>query len=687
MARLMSTGGVRLRWLGILIAFALVPLMAVGFISLFEMNQASNDVQHQILNLSTSLNRSALMAAPDDADQVQLAAAKALQFDEFFKRIKADSKLVAGQSLLKSDNDSCKPPGIWIAPIGSNQTNPMKRAETIRSLCAPARMMETLSEADPSLLLSYVGTEDGVLVTWPLANETLSNAAPFGYKDTPEYVAARERNETIWTGPFVDEKGLHDISITTPIFQGDDFFGVVRMDISLETLSQDLSSMKGRGYPFIIDSSGRFVMRPQTKPTGAIKPLLDSESLMDANSTEAKALVARMLKGKPGSYVIGVNGRDCYVAYAPIKTLGWSFGIAYPAEEMSLPARFIDSGIRDVAKSATEGLSDAYKTTMSSALLIFVLAASFALASGIFLLRRIDREIDDLTAAAKKISRGEFDVEVKPSGELSRLAMAFNEMAGGLKDYAFRLEGDAEARGGSGKEMAFLKGIKSSLVPGEILQPEGYEISARFMPSEKSGFDLYDVMDAGSENKMALTMAGVGGDGLKAAMLAMMARVLIRASPDKREPIKAISELNTQIIQHAQGMNLACFYALLDPEEGTLEYVNAGFNPPFIVDGGGMVDTLGGGGLALGMLEKMELKIEKIPIQQDDVLVVYSSGMTDAANGFRKQFGIERLINTVISNRNLSASEIIERVLRELGDFLKNQPIESDITLMIIKRT
>ncbi|OPY48568.1 MAG: Stage II sporulation protein E (SpoIIE) [Methanosaeta sp. PtaU1.Bin060] len=683
----MSTGGVRLRWLGILIAFALVPLMAVGFISLFEMNQASNDVQHQILNLSTSLNRSALMAAPDDADQVQLAAAKALQFDEFFKRIKADSKLVAGQSLLKSDNDSCKPPGIWIAPIGSNQTNPMKRAETIRSLCAPARMMETLSEADPFLLLSYVGTEDGVLVTWPLANETLSNAAPFGYKDTPEYVAARERNETIWTGPFVDEKGLHDISITTPIFQGDDFFGVVRMDISLETLSQDLSSMKGRGYPFIIDSSGRFVMRPQTKPTGAIKPLLDSESLMDANSTEAKALVARMLKGKPGSYVIGVNGRDCYVAYAPIKTLGWSFGIAYPAEEMSLPARFIDSGIRDVAKSATEGLSDAYKTTMSSALLIFVLAASFALASGIFLLRRIDREIDDLTAAAKKISRGEFDVEVKPSGELSRLAMAFNEMAGGLKDYAFRLEGDAEARGGSGKEMAFLKGIKSSLVPGEILQPEGYEISARFMPSEKSGFDLYDVMDAGSENKMALTMAGVGGDGLKAAMLAMMARVLIRASPDKREPIKAISELNTQIIQHAQGMNLACFYALLDPEEGTLEYVNAGFNPPFIVDGGGMVDTLGGGGLALGMLEKMELKIEKIPIQQDDVLVVYSSGMTDAANGFRKQFGIERLINTVISNRNLSASEIIESVLRELGDFLKNQPIESDITLMIIKRT
>lgn len=673
-----------MRWLGILIAFALVPLIAVGFISLFEMNQASNDVQSRILNLSTSLNRSALMVAPDDADQVQLAMAKALQFDAFFKHIKADSEIVASQSVLKSDNDSCKPPGIWIAPIGSNQTNPMKRSETIRSLCAPARMMQTLSETDPSLLLSYVGTEDGVLVTWPLINETLSNSAPFGYKDTPEYAAAKEKNETIWTGPFADEKGLHDITITTPIFQRNDFFGVVRMDVSLEPIFQDLSAMRGRGYPFIIDQSGRFVMRPQTKPTGALKALLDSDSLMEANSTEAKALVVKMLQGKPGSSVIGLSGGDCYVAYAPIEALGWSFGIAYPAEEMSLPARFIDSGIRDVARSATEGLSDAYKTTMSSALLIFALTASFALGSGILLFRRIDGEIGTLTAAAEKISRGEFDVEVKPTGELSRLSVAFNEMARDLKDYAFRLEGDAEERGGSGKEMAFLMGIKSGLVPRDILPAEGYEISARSLPSEKSGFDLYDVIDAG--NKKVLTMAGVGGDGLKAAMLAMMARVLIRASPDKREPIKAISELNTQIIQHAQGMNLACFYALLDPVEGTLEYVNAGFNPPFIVDGGGMVDTLGGSGLALGMLEKMELKIEKIPIQPGDVLVVYSSGMTDAANGFEKQFGIERLINTVISSRALFASEIIEIVLKELEDFLKNQPMKSDVTLMIIKR-
>lgn len=674
-----------MKWLGILIAFALIPMMAVGIISLVEMNQASDDVQNRILNLSTALNRSALAVAPGDADQVQLALAKALQFDEFFERIKADGELVASNAALKSDNYSCTPPGIWIAPIGSNQTTSAKRAATIRSLCTPARIMRTLSRAETSLMLSYIGTEDGVLVTWPYINETLGNTAPFGYRETPEYAAARKEKKTIWTGPHVDENGQSDITITTPIYQGDDFLGITGMDVSLESIYKDLSSMRGRGYPFIIDQSGRFVMRPQALSAGALKDLFDSDSLMEANSTEAKELVRSMLQGKPGSSVIGLNGQDSYVAFAPITTLGWSFGIAYPAEEMSVPARFIDSGVRDVAKSATHGLSDAYRTTMSSALLIFVVTASFALASGILLFRRIEGEIGTLTDAAEKISRGEFDVEVKPSGELSRLAVAFNGMARDLKDYAFRLEGDAEERGGSGKEAAFLKGIKGSLIPEDLPRPEGYDISARCLPSEKSGFDLYDVMETG--NKIALIMAGVGGDGLRAAMLAMMARVLIRASPDKMDPVKAIGELNTQIIQHAEGMNLACFYALLEPADGTLEYVNAGFNPPFIVDSGGMVDTLGGGGLALGMLNKMDLKMERIPIQQDDVLVVYSSGLTDAANGSKKQFGTERLINLVISNRSLSATEILDRVLRELGNFMKNQPLKSDVTLVIVKRT
>ncbi len=677
--------GLGLKLLVILIAFAMVPMISVGIVSMLEMNKASEDVQVEISNLSTTLNRSALTVAPDDADQVQLALAKARQYDEFFSRIKADNELVASLMALGSGNESCtSPPGMWIAPVGSNQTTPEKRNATIRSLCAPAKVMQGLVKSNPSLSQSYIGTEDGVLVTWPYGGNSLSDAAPFGYRDESYYAAARSAKKTLWT-LHGDEKEPITITITTPIYRGEEFTGIAGMDVSLQSMYQDLSSMRGRGYPFILDESGRIVMRPQAEPQGVLKDLFESDNLAEANSSEAKELAWKMLQGKSGSLVVGLANSDGYVAFAPITSLGWCLGIVYPAEEMSLPATFIDAGIKEVAKSATQGLSDASRTTRYFGLLIFVLTGSLAIISGIFLGRRVDGQIRELSEAAEKISRGEFDVDVRSSGELATLGATFNKMARDLKDYAVRLQGDAEERGRNGSQMAFLRDVKRNLVPGVIPERNGYEISALYLPSEKNRFDLYDIIGAGDQ--IALAMAGIGGEGIKAAILAIMSRSLMRTMPDKAGPSEAISDLNSQINQHAQGMNLACFYAMLDPVNHTLEYVNAGFSPPFIVDPGGMVDTLGGGGLALGMLDKIDLKSERIPIQQGDVLVMYSNGLTEAVNSGKKQFGTERLINLVINNRTGSASQILDAAAKELGDFSRNHPLQADVTLLIIKRS
>jgi sigma-B regulation protein RsbU (phosphoserine phosphatase) len=676
----------KLKLLVILAAFALVPMISLGVISLIEMNQAYEDVQSNISGLSTSLNRSALTVAPNDADQVQLAIAKARQYDEFFKHIVSENELIANYAAMGGENESCTaPPGIWLAPIGSNQTTSMKRSATIRSLCAPARIMQSFLQAEPSLSLSYIGTEDGVLITRPYSNETIGNTAPFGYRDMPYYAAVKTKKETIWTGPHLDGKSQPAITITTPIYRGDEFGGIAGMDISLQSIYEDMSSMKGRGLPFLVDGTGHIVFRPKVKPEGILQDVFESDNLSDSDDIGARMLAEGMLRGNSGSIVIGQGDADGYVAFSPVTTLGWSFGIAYPVEEMSLPARFIDSGIKDVAKSATRGLNDALRKTQSYALLIFAITF-FIVLIGVFLLsRRIDGQIKSLSSAAEMISRGDFDVKAKTSGEMAALGIAFNEMAHGLKNYVARLEEEAAMRGGYGKETAFLKGVKQNLVPAAIPVVEGYEITVLYLPSEKNRFDLYDIVR--SDEKIALAMAGVGGDGIQAAMFAIMSRTLIRALPNKSDPSMAISDLNSQINQLAQGMNLACFYALLDPVNHTLEFVNSGFNPPFIVDPGGMVDTLGGGGIALGMLDRIELHKESIPIQSGDVMVMYSNGVIEAENGYTKQFGIEQLINLVIGNRSLPAYKIVEAIATELKEYSKNKQENADITLVILKRS
>ncbi len=676
--------GLREKILVVLVAFALLPMLILGLISLVEMNQASIDVQSNITSLSTSLNRSALAVGQGNADQVQLAVAKARQYDEFFGRIASENELVAGYVADGHANESCTPPGIWVAPIGSNQTTSDVRDATIRSLCTPVRIMQALHKGKSSYL-SYIGTEDGVLAVWPYSNKTLSNTAPFGYKDMPYYSLVKQKKKTIWTGPYLDGKGDYAITVTTPIFRDDEFAGIAGMDVSLYSMYSDLSSMKGRGYPFIMDLSGLIIYRPKNKPENDLKDIFVTDNLIESTNPEVRALGKGMLRQGFGSSVVGLGDGDGYVAFSRIATLGWTLCIAYPAEEMSLPARYIDSGIKEVARSTTAGLNDASRRVRDYALIIFVLTVFFVLGTGWWLSRRIDGQIANLAGAAEQISHGEFDVEANTSGELADIAVSFNKMAKCLKEYMARQEADAILRGGSGKEMAFLEGVKRNLVPTNVPQEEGYEIRTLYWSSETNSFDLFDITRAGE--KIAFAMAGVGGDGVQAAMLAIMSRTLIRASPDKLDPAKAISDLNLQINQHGHGTNLACFYALLDPINHTLEYVNAGFNPPFIVDPGGMVDTLGGGGIALGMLDKMELEKTLIPIQPGDVMVMYSNGVVELENGFDKQFGIERLINLVINNRGRPASEILMVAEKELLNYSKMKRASSDVTLIIIQRS
>ncbi|MDD5735239.1 MAG: SpoIIE family protein phosphatase [Methanothrix soehngenii] len=683
MERMAGINGLGFKIFVILAAFALLPLFYVGIVSLLEMDQASRDVQENITQLSVSLNRSALLVMPNEADQVQLAIAKANQYNEFFGSLAHQNELVASYASSFSESDGCVPPGIWIAPTSSNFT-PGKRNATIRSLCVPARVMKSLHETEPVLTLSYIGTEDGVLVTWPYSTDSLKSTAPFSYKDTPNYALAKSRKKTIWTGPYENDEGDRMMTITTPFFREGEFAGIMGMDVSIESIFTDLSMMRGRGYPFIIDGTGLIVARSNNKPNEPLNIIFGSENLSEAASPEVRAVAKKMLKGSSGSAIVALGRDDGYVAYSPITTPGWILGIAYASEEMSLPARFIDAGIKEVASSATQGLSDSSRRVRDMALSAFAITVIAVLGAGFLIGRRIEGDIDSLARMAEKISRGDFDVRANTSGELADLAWAFNSMASDLKHYAAALDKDALKLSGSGMKTDFIDEVKNSLVSAVLPEEEGYEIEALYNPSSANRFDLYDV--SRMDDKIALAMAGVGGDGIQAAMLAIMSRALIRACPEKMGPSNTISKLNSQISQYGRGTNLACFYALLDPSNHVLEYVNAGFNPPFIVDPGGMVDTLGGGGIALGMLDRLELEETCIPVQPGDVMVIYSDGVVEAENEDGEPFGLERLINLVINNRTLSAEEILWIAEKEIQGFSVGSMNPVDLAMIVIKR-
>lgn len=686
MVSIRSMGGLRLKLMVLLLAFALLPVVAIEVISLMEMNQASKDVQDKVSDLSNTLNRSALTAASNEADQVQIAMAKASQYDELFARVRSENEIVANEASNSQDNQSCEVrAGIWIVPLGANSTLIGKMKGTLSTLCGPATILQSVVEAEPIASLGYIGTEDGVLVTWPNINDELTKKAPFDHRDTSWYNTARSIGKTTWTKAYTDSSGSLAIACLTPIRRGDRMFGVAGMNISLASVYSDLTSLDGRGYPFIIDGSGSVLIRSLASPRGQLVHLFDSENFYESNSSEIRELVRNMLHGETGSAVIGLGKGDGYVAYAPITALGWSFGIAYPVEEMSLPARFIDAGIKDTAKGATQGLADAVRVTREYAIAIAILAGLMAASFGFLMSRRIEGQARDIEEAAEKIRNGDLDIPEISAGELGILGVAFSDISEAMKQYLAKSEAIAEDRGAQQKELEFWEKIKLGLVFGGIPQPGGYEIAALSIPSVDGGFDFFDVMDVG-EDKVAISIAEVSENGIAGAMLAVASRAMIQSSSRNTDPSKALSEVNLQISERAQGKNLACFYAVLDTVNHTMEFVNAGFNPAFIVDSGGSVDTLGGGGIALGVLDRLDLHPERIPVQQGDVLMVYSDGVTQATNAWRAQQGAERLITVVKDNRSLSASEILGVIEKEMRLHLMDHSLKNDSTIVILKR-
>ena len=103
------------------------------------------------------------------------------------------------------------------------------------------------------------------------------------------------------------------MTITTPIYRGPKLAAIAGMDLSIEPIYTDLSSMKGRSYPFIINK------RPDNQPAAvrpeaAIKAIFEADNLNEAASSDVRALAKGMLKGSSGSIVVGLGDTDGYVA-------------------------------------------------------------------------------------------------------------------------------------------------------------------------------------------------------------------------------------------------------------------------------------------------------------------------------------------------------------------------------------
>src|SRR5918912_2775813 len=236
-------------------------------------------------------------------------------------------------------------------------------------------------------------------------------------------------------------------------------------------------------------------------------------------------------------------------------------------------------------------------------------------------------------------------------------------------------------------ELQLASEIQQRFQPTAPPQGEGYELQGISFPCYEIGGDYYDFIKR-EDGRLVIALGDVSGKGTAAALLMSSLHAAVHAQASSNQSLgETISAVNRYLAENIPANRfVTLFYAELDPQTGSLSFINAGHNPPLIVHAAGTVEQLASGGLPLGIKPDADYREGRTQLQPGDVLVIYSDGVTEAVSPTGEEFGATRLYEVVSRNIEASAAGIRDRIESSLTKFAQGTSAADDITLVIVKR-
>ncbi len=250
-----------------------------------------------------------------------------------------------------------------------------------------------------------------------------------------------------------------------------------------------------------------------------------------------------------------------------------------------------------------------------------------------------------------------------------------------------RLSEVEEAERAMEKDMQQAALIQRRLLPSQPPPVTGLDIAGKTTPCRTVGGDYYDFL-AFPDGRLGMLVGDVAGKGMPAALLmsSLQARVQVLFE-ESGELARKVGRLNKAICSNCPDNRFITFFiTILDPATGELVYTNAGHNPPLVVREGGGFETLGGGGVILGILPQAAYQESRIILNRGDTLVLFSDGVTEAVNPGDEDFGEERLAALVASLRDSLAADIVKAIDAAVSEFTRGAPAADDITVVVARR-
>ena len=238
------------------------------------------------------------------------------------------------------------------------------------------------------------------------------------------------------------------------------------------------------------------------------------------------------------------------------------------------------------------------------------------------------------------------------------------------------------------KELEIAGAIQRKLLPKELPQLPGYEIDAVARPTKLVGGDFYDFLPL-KDGKTALVIADVSGKGVPAALLVSTLHASLHAYIDGMTDLAQLAaQLNGVVHANTEAERyITLFMGILEPQSGSLTYVNAGHCFPFLLrPRASSISQLAATGLPLGMFEGVGFEKGSTTIDPSDVLVLYTDGVTEAMNRSFEEYGEDRFRQTMSHAAHQQANGLLSSVVADVERFVAGEPQTDDLTMVVLKR-
>jgi sigma-B regulation protein RsbU (phosphoserine phosphatase) len=237
------------------------------------------------------------------------------------------------------------------------------------------------------------------------------------------------------------------------------------------------------------------------------------------------------------------------------------------------------------------------------------------------------------------------------------------------------------------RELDLAREVQERLFPQAYPSIASLDYAGACRPALDVGGDYYDFIHL-SDTELGIAIGDVSGKGVSAALLMATLRAYLhgQASRFVADLTQVMVNLNRLVYESSAANRYASFfYAQYDSSTRLLEYVNAGHNPPLIVrtrrDRHDVL-RLDPGGPVIGLMPDCSYNQGSLALEDGDVLVLFTDGITEAMNLAGDEWGEARLMQAIETNRARPARELIARILRAADEFVAGAVQHDDMTLV-----